>query len=93
MGELAAEEVGDTSKTPGFPLMGLLRESLRQWTGEEVREERVRGGGEENLRISLGDLLFRGSVPHEPWLVAKKSSRDLRDKERGSVDVSLKDAD
>lgn len=43
-----------------------------------------RGGGEENLRHSLGDLLFRGSVPHVPWLVAKNSSRDLRGGRRGA---------
>lgn len=81
VGELAAEEEGvrDTSKAPSFPLIGELRESLRQWTGEDVREGMERGGGEENLRQSLGDLLFKGSVPHEPWLVAKKSSRDLKE--------------
>lgn len=84
VGELAAEEVGvvERSKAPAFPPMGELRESLRQWTGDEVREGMVRGGGEENLRHSLGDLLFKGSVPHEPWLVAKKSSRDLRHRRR-----------
>lgn len=81
VGELAAEEEGvvDRSKAPTFPLIGQLRESLRQWTGEDVREEMARGGGEENLRHSLGDLVFKGSVPHEPWLVAKKSSRDLKE--------------
>lgn len=81
---MAAEEVGvvDRSNAPAFPLTGELRESFRQWTGEEVRGGMERGGGEENLRLSLGDLLFKGSVPHEPWLVAKKSSRDLRDGRR-----------
>lgn len=81
VGELAAEEDGvvDRSKAPAFPLIGELSESLRQWTGEEVREGMARGGGEENLRHSLGDLLFKGSVPHELWLVAKKSSRDLKE--------------
>lgn len=81
VGELAAEEEGvvDRSKAPAFPLIGELSESLRQWTGEEVREGMARGGGEENLRHSLGDLLFKGSVPHELWLVAKKSSRDLKE--------------
>lgn len=52
-----------------------------------MREGIERGGGEENLRQSLGDLLFKGSVPQEPWLVAKKSSRDLRD--RRGVDLQL----
>lgn len=82
MGELAAEEEGvaDRSRTPTLPPIGELSESLRQWTGEEVREGMERGGGEENLRHSLGDLLLRGSVAHEPWLVAKKSSRDLQKK-------------
>lgn len=81
---MAAEEVGvvDRSKAPTFVPIGELRESLRQWTGEEVRGGMERGGGEENLRHSLGDLLFKGSVAHEPWLVAKKSSRDLRDRRR-----------
>lgn len=80
VGELAAEEEGvvDKSRAPAFPPIGELRESLRQCTGEEVREGMERGGGEENLRQSLGDLLFSGSVPHELWLVAKKSSRDLK---------------
>lgn len=90
MGELAAEEEGvvDRSKAPAFELIGELRESLRQWIGEGVREGMERGGGEENLRHSLGDLLFKGSLPHvPPWLVAKKSSRDLRD--RGRVDQQL----
>lgn len=42
------------------------------------------GGGEENLRQRRGDLLFRGSVAHEaPWLVAKKSSRDLAQSGQG----------
>lgn len=86
---MAAEEEGvvDRSKAPIFTLIGELRESFRQWTGEEVREGMERGGGEENLRHSLGDLLFKGSVPHAPWLVAKKSSRDLR--ERKQADVQL----
>lgn len=86
VGELAADEdgVGDKSKTPTLTLTGELRDSLRQWTGEEVRgwDGMERGGGEENLRHSLGDLLFRGSAPHAPWLVAKKSSRDLREKKK-----------
>ena len=78
---MAADEDGvvERSKAPAFEPTGELRESLRQWTGEEVREGMESGGGEENLRHSLGDLLFNGSVPHEPWLVAKKSSRDLQD--------------
>lgn len=94
VGELAAEEDGvvERSMTPAFPLTGELRESLREWTGEEVREGMESGGGEENFRHSRGDLLLRGSVAHEPWLVAKKSSRDLRGRGGGrgrvSVDVS-----
>jgi len=81
VGELAAELVGvvDRSKAPTFTLTGELRESLRQWTGEEVREGMERGGGEENLRQSRGDLLFKWSAPQAPWLVAKKSSRDLKE--------------
>lgn len=84
VGELAAEEEGvvDRSNAPALALMGELRESLREWTGEEVREGIERGGGEENFRQSLGDLLFKGSLPHVPWLVAKKSSRDLRGREQ-----------
>lgn len=80
VGELAADEEGvvDKSKAPAFPPMGELSESLRQCTGEDVREGMERGGGEENLRQSLGDLLLSGSVAHVPWLVAKKSSRDLK---------------
>lgn len=87
MGELAAEEEGvvDRSKVPTFTPIGELRESLRQWTGEEVREGMERGGGDENLRQSLGDLLFKGSVPHAPWLVAKNSSRDLRKRRRADI--------
>lgn len=82
VGELAAEEVGvaDRSKAATLPPppTGELSESLREWTGEEVREGMASGGGEENLRQRRGDLLFRGSVAHEaPWLVAKKSSKDL----------------
>lgn len=86
MGELAEEEEGmvDRSKAAALALMGELRESLQLWTGEDVREGMERGGGEENLRHSLGDLLFKGSVPHAPWLVAKRSSRDLRER-KGSV--------
>lgn len=89
MGELAAEEEGvaDKSKAPAFPPMGELSESLRQCTGEEVREGMERGGGEENLRQSLGDLLFSGSVAQAPWLVAKKSSRDLK-QTRGELTCS-----
>lgn len=81
VGELAAEDEGveDKSKAPAFPPIGELSESFRQCTGEDVREGMERGGGEENLRQSLGDLLFSGSVPHELWLVAKKSSRDLKE--------------
>lgn len=87
VGEFAAEEDGvvDRSKAPTFTLIGELRESLRQWTGEEVQVGMERGGGEENLRYSLGDLLFKGSVPHAPWLVAKNSSRDLRERRRSDL--------
>lgn len=85
VGELAAEEDGevDKSNAPTLMLIGELRESLRQWTGEEVREGMERGGGEENLRQSLGDLLLRGSAPQAPWLVAKKTSRDLKERGEG----------
>lgn len=81
VGELAADEEGvvDKSTAPAFPPMGELSDSLRQCTGEEVREGMERGGGEENLRQSLGDLLLSGSVDQAPWLVAKKSSRDLEE--------------
>lgn len=81
VGELAAEDEGveDKSKAPAFPPIGELSESFRQCTGEDVRGGMERGGGEENLRQSLGDLLFSGSVAHELWLVAKKSSRDLKE--------------
>lgn len=90
VGELAAEEEGvaDRSRTPTLPPIGELSESLRQCTGEEVREGMERGGGEENLRHSLGDLLFRGSVAHEPWLVAKKSSRDLKKRDEMRADIA-----
>lgn len=92
VGELAAEEDGvvERSKAPALELTGELRDNLRQWTGEEVREGMVRGGGEENLRQSRGDLLFKGSVPHEDWLVAKKSSRDLKERRRVYLKLSAK---
>lgn len=81
VGELAAEEEGvvDRSRAPTFTLMGELRESLRQCIGEEVQEGMEMGGGDENLRQSLGDLLLRGSLPQLLWLVAKKSSKDLKE--------------
>ena len=80
VGELAAEEEGvvDRSRAPTLVPTGELSESLREWTGEEVREGMERGGGEENLRHRRGDLLLRWSRPHVPWLVAKNSSKDPR---------------
>lgn len=80
VGLLAAEEVVVVrSRAPPLlpPHTGELRESLREWTGEEVRDGMERGGGEENLRDRRGDLLFRWSPLQGPWLLAKKSSRDL----------------
>lgn len=80
VGELAVEEQGvvDRSKAPALA----PSDSFRLWTGEEVRDGMTKGGGEENFRQSLGDFVLRGSVPHAPWLVAKKSSRDLMERER-----------
>lgn len=78
VGLLAADkEVVDRSRMPTFELIGELRESFLVRTGEEVREGMVRGGGDENLRHSLGDLSFRWSPLRLFWLVAKKSSSDL----------------
>lgn len=95
VGELAAEEVGVADRSSAAtlpPPTGELSESLREWTGEEVREGMARGGGEENLRQRRGDLLFRGSVAHEaPWLVAKKSSRDLARGKEGRGEPSDKE--
>lgn len=77
------------SKAAALALIGELRESLRLCTGEDVREGIDRGGGEENLRHSLGDLLFKGSVPHAPWLVAKNSSNDLEEEKSCLIALSL----
>lgn len=75
----AADEVTvDRSKAPLLQPMAELRDSLRAWMGEEAREVMDTGGGEENLRDSRGDLLFRCSPLQGPWFVAKKSSRDLK---------------
>lgn len=57
-------------------MMGMLRESFLRRLGDEdlVME---RGGGEENLRLALGDL---GGSPYSSllfWLFANRSSRDL----------------
>lgn len=83
MGLLTAMDEAERSRAMAFPpLIGELSESLRQCMGEDVREEIERGGGIENLRDSLGDLLFSSSLPQGPWLVAKNSSRDLGDQKR-----------
>lgn len=63
-------------------MMGMLSESLRRRLGEDdlVME---RGGGEENLRLARGDV---GGSPYRSllfWLLAKKSSRELHEGERG----------
>lgn len=80
MGLLTAMDEAERSKAMTLlPLTGELSDSLRQCMGEDVREGIERGGGVENLRDSRGDLLFISSLPHGPWLVAKKSSRDLGD--------------
>ena len=85
VGELAAEEEGvvDRSRAPALMPTGELSESLREWTGEEVRGGMERGGGQENLRHRRGDLLLRWSPPHVPWLVAKNSSKDLKGGRKG----------
>ena len=56
--EGGGEVVGlvDRSKAHTLELRGELRESLRARTGELVRDGMERGGGEENLRHSRGDL-------------------------------------
>lgn len=73
-----AEDVAvDRSRAPPLQPTAELRESLRAWIGEAVRDGTDTGGGDENLRDSRGDLLFRCSPLHGPWFVAKKSSRDL----------------
>lgn len=83
MGLLTAKDEAERSRAMALPpLTGELSESLRQCMGEDVREGIERGGGVENLRDSRGDLLFRSSLPHGPWLVAKNSSSDLRDQMR-----------
>lgn len=51
------------SRPPTLPMMGECRESFRVRTGEEVRDWRDRGGGEENLRQRRGDLSFMCSTP------------------------------
>lgn len=59
-------------------MTGEWRDSFRIRTGEEVREGMDRGGGEENFLHRRGDLSFMCSEPRLFWLVAKKSSKDLR---------------
>lgn len=66
VGELAAEDDGVEERSRILGPTGELRDNLRAWTGEEVRDGRDKGGGDENLRHRRGDLLFRGSMPHEP---------------------------
>lgn len=51
------------SRPPTLAVMGEWRESFRARTGEEVRDEMDRGGGEENLRHRRGDLSFMCSPP------------------------------
>lgn len=83
VGLLTTMDEAERSRAMAFPpLTGELSESLRQCMGEDVREGIERGGGVENLRVRRGDLLFWSSLPHGPWLVAKKSSRDLGDQKR-----------
>lgn len=83
MGLLTIKDEAERSRAMAFaPLTGELSDNLRQCRGEDVREGIERGGGVENLRDSRGDLLFWSSLPHGPWLVAKKSSRDLGDQKR-----------
>lgn len=80
MGLLTAMDEAERSRAMAFPpLTGELSESLRQCMGDDVQEGIERGGGVENLRDNRGDLLFKSSLPHGPWLMAKKSSRDLGD--------------
>lgn len=84
VGLLAAEkDTGlDRSSAATRELSGELRESFRALTGEDVCEGMVRGGGEENFLHRRGDFSLGCSLPVLPerlfWLVAKKSSRDLR---------------
>lgn len=66
------------SSPPTLVVTGEWRDSFRIRTGEEVREGMERGGGEENFRQRRGDLSFMCSEPRLFWLVAKKSSKDLR---------------
>lgn len=77
----------DRSSAVTLKLSGELRLSLRLRTGEEVCEGMDRGGGDENLRHRRGDLSLDCSLPlllleRLFWLVAKKSSRDLRSVEQ-----------
>lgn len=83
MGLLTVKDEAERSRAMAFtPLTGELSDSLRQCMGEDVHEGIERGGGVENLRDRRGDLLFCRSLPHGPWLAAKKSSRDLGDQKR-----------
>lgn len=67
------------SSPPTLPLTGECRESFRAGTGEEVRGEMERGGGEENLRQRRGDLSFMFSPLRLFWFVAKNNSKDLKE--------------
>lgn len=53
-----------------------------------MREEMERGGGEENLRHSRGDLSLTCSALRLLWFVAKKSSRDLRQGGHGAKKIT-----
>jgi len=64
-------------------MMGMLRDSLRRRLGDDDEFlAMASGGGEENLRLALGDL---GGSPYRIllfWLLAKNNSRDLREKKK-----------
>lgn len=75
VGLLDAEAVV-RSKAPILAFKGEVKDSFLTLTGEDVLDT-ARGGGEENLRHSRGDLPSARCSPLLFWLVAKNNSSDL----------------
>lgn len=76
VGLLDAEEVVRSS-APILEFKGEVKDSFLALTGEDVLDT-ASGGGEENLRHRRGDLPSTKCSPLLFWLVAKKSSNDLK---------------